>query len=166
MTVFHAFQIAVSIAVLAFVVARCRALFYLRALDAAPFRAAIVRLLRADDVERARDLVTHARPAHAAEVVWPMLDPSIADEERHVETQDRLGQVEDTATFGLRALRVAASAASALGFIGAAIEIRWVFAGDHGLMRLQAGLVENIGLGNAVLSIAIGIATSSFALGA
>lgn len=69
------------------------------------------------------------------------------------------------ATSWMRVLRAAATIASALGFIGAAIEINWVFNGTHGLAALQAGLVESQGLGAAVVSIAIGIATSSLALG-
>ncbi|MBX3272824.1 MAG: hypothetical protein KF729_21355 [Sandaracinaceae bacterium] len=65
----------------------------------------------------------------------------------------------------MRALRVAATVASALGFIGAAIEIHWVFNADHGLLRLEAGRVESVGFQRATLSVALGIATSSLALG-
>jgi biopolymer transport protein ExbB/TolQ len=165
-TWFHALQIAVAAGVAAFVIERVRALFWRAALDAPPFRARLVRLLRASDLDRARELVLAARPAHVAEVLWPVLDPGVPEGERHVEAQEALDRAEDRATRGLRALRIAATAASALGFVGAAIEIHWVFAGDHGLRRLQAGLIENIGLSHAVLSIALGIATSSFALGA
>lgn len=166
MTIFHVFQIALSIAIAVFVVVRVRELFYRRALDAPPFRAALMRLIGDDDVERARELVRAALPAHVAEVTWPALDPDVPREERSVEAADRLSRAEDQATFGLRALRIAATIASALGFIGAAMEIHWVSSGDHGLMRLQAGLVENVGLSRAVICVAIGIATSSFAFGA
>jgi len=54
---------------------------------------------------------------------------------------------------------------SALGFIGAAVQIWWIFNGEHGLAALQAGNVESEALAKAVTSIAIGLATSSLALG-
>lgn len=165
MTLFHVLQIAFALAVVTLAVERCHTLFYRRALDAPRFRHALVRLLDARRFEDARTLVFAARPAHTAEVVWTALDPSVAEEERHIEAQTRLGAAEDRVIRGLRVLRIGASIGSVLGFIGAAIEIRWVFAGEHGLLGLQAGLVENIGLGRAALSIALGIATSAFALG-
>jgi biopolymer transport protein ExbB/TolQ len=164
-TFFHAIQIALLLAVVALIVERVRTLSYRVALDSAAFRRALARLIRADRLEQAEALVAAARPAWAAEVVWPMFDPERDDDERQIDLEDRLLQVEADAEKGLRALRIAASVGSALGFIGAAVEIWWVFNADHGLMSLQAGLVENIGLGHAVLSIALGIATSSLGLG-
>jgi hypothetical protein len=166
LTLFHVLQTAFAVAVVALAIERCRAIFYRQSLEAGAFRSALARLLRAHRYEDARAVISAARPAHAAEAVWAMLDPTIAEEERLIEAGDRIGAAEESATRGLRALRIAASIGSVLGFIGAAIEIRWVFSGDHGLLALQAGLVENIGLGRAALSIAIGVATSTFALGA
>ncbi len=152
-------------AVVALVVERLRALCFRGAIDAAAIRHALMRLLSANRVEDARRLALGVRPALAIEPALALLDPEIPDDERAGEMDERLLELTAEATKRLRALRVLASVASALGFIGAALEIHWVFAGEHGLMRLQAGLVESIGLSRAVLSIAIGIATSSFAFG-
>lgn len=149
----------------ALVAERCRALCFRGAVDAAALRRTLVDLLAEGNVDRARRLLAGARPAYAVEPAWALLDPAIPDEERMAELDDRLLDLTQKAGRGLRALRIGASVASALGFLGAAFEIYWVFAGDHGLLRLQAGLVESIGLSRAVLSIGIGIATSSFAIG-
>jgi biopolymer transport protein ExbB/TolQ len=165
-TFFHVIQIGLLVGVVALIVERVRTLAYRAALDSAAFRRALVRLIRGDRLEQAERLVEAARPAWAAEAIWPLFDPERDDDERLVDVEDRLLQVRADAEKGLRALRAAASIGSLLGFIGAAVEIWWVFNADHGLRSLQAGLVENVGLGHAVLSIALGIATSSLGLGA
>lgn len=164
-TVFHVFQIGLAIAVVGLVIERLRALCFRGAIDAAALRRALVRLLRAGRIDRARDLARAARPSLCVEPLWALLDPELSDDERMGEMDERLMDLEVRATGRLRTLRIAGSIASALGFLGAAIEIHWIFTGDHGLMRLQAGLVESIGMSRAFLSIAIGVATSSFALG-
>lgn len=153
------------VAVLGLAIERVRLLCFRAALDATAMRRALVGLLRAGAMERARDLVRSARPAWVAEVVWPLLDPERSEQDRRIDHDDGLMEVEAQASRGMRALRISGSIGSALGFVGAAIEINWIFNGDHGLRRLQAGLVENVGLGHAVLSIALGIATSTIALG-
>lgn len=165
MTIFHALQAVLLAAVVALVVERLRALFGRAAIDAAPIRQAVARMLRGGELDRARRLAEAARPAMAIEPAWALLDPGLADEERLAAMDERLVDAEAHVERGLRALRIAGRIASALGFVGAAIEIHWVFNGEHGLMRLQAGLVESIGMSRAFLCIALGVATSSFALG-
>jgi hypothetical protein len=164
-TLFHAFQIVFAIVVLVFVVERVRALAFRGALDGAAFRRTLLALVREGRMADARDLTRASRPALAVEPVWALFDPAVAEDERPAQVEDRRIETEARVTRGLRFLRIAASIASALGFIGAAVEVHWIFHGEHGLRWLQPGLVESIGLWRAALSIAIGIATSSFALG-
>lgn len=152
--------------VIALVVERLRALCFRGAMDAGALRRALMHLLRADRMSDARRLALNARPALAIEPALALLDPEVPEDERISAMDERLLDLTATVTERLRTLRVLASVASALGFIGAAIEIHWVFAGDHGLLSLKRGYVESLGLSRAFLSIAIGIATSSFALGA
>ncbi|MEQ9079391.1 MAG: hypothetical protein RLP09_36365 [Sandaracinaceae bacterium] len=165
MIVFHVFQGLFLAGVLALVVERVRTLAFRSALDAGAFRRALVQLLRAGEHERAAALTRDALPAWVAECVWPLLDPERQGDDRVIDLEDAMMDVQGRAARGMRGLRISASIGSALGFLGAALSIGWIFIGDHGLMRLQAGLVENIGLGRAVISIAIGISTSSLALG-
>lgn len=149
----------------ALVIERLRALCFRGALDAAAIRKALTRLLAAGRLDDARGLALGARPALAIGPALALLDPELPDDERIGALDERLLDLTELSLRRLPTLRVLASVASALGFIGGAIEIHWVFAGEHGLMRLQAGLVESIGLSRAFLSIALGIATSGFALG-
>jgi biopolymer transport protein ExbB/TolQ len=164
LTLFHAAQIILALAVLALVVHRARVLCFVHALDGAAFRRALLGLIRADRSAEATELVREARPALAVEPVWALFDSAIPNEDRPLEVEERLMDVDARATSGLRALRICASVASAIGFIGAMIDIQWIHS-EHGLLALEAGLVESIGLSRAFLSIALGIATSSFALG-
>lgn len=146
-------------------VERVRALCFRGALDVPTIRRALVKLLDDDRLDDAQRLAFATRPALAIEPSLALLDPDVPDDERAGAMDERLLELQAQATKRLRTLRALASVASALGFIGAAIEIHWVFAGEHGLSRLQAGLVESIGLSRAFLSIALGISTSSLALG-
>lgn len=165
MTLFHAGQILLLAGVVALVVDRVRALCYRGAIDAALLRRALMRLLSGGEHEKAAGLALGARPALAIEPTLALLDPAVPDDERLSELDERLLDLKERATARLRGLRILATMGSAIGFLGAAIEIHWVFAGDHGLLGLQAGLVESIGLSRAFFSIALGIATSSLAIG-
>jgi len=100
-----------------------------------------------------------------ARCAWPLCAPGLSDADRAVAVDEALFDVTDAATRGMRVLRIGATVASALGFLGAAVQIWWIFNGSHGLAALDAGRVESAGLGRAVLSIALGVAASSFALG-
>lgn len=165
MTIYHAAQLVLLASVLVLAIERVRALYYRGAIDAALMRRALLGLLAAGRADRAAALALSARPALVIEPVLALLDPSLPDDERLGALDERLVDLEQRATERLRPLRVLATLASAVGFIGAFLEIRWIFAGDHGLLRLQAGLVESLGLSRAFLSIAIGIATSSLGIG-
>lgn len=146
-------------------VERVRALAYTSNVDIVPLRRALLGKLRRGDEPGACALLNAALPAWAARCALPLLDPEIDDGERFLEIEERLMDAGQQATRWMMPLRASATIASGLGFIGAAAEIYWVFNGDHGLAALEAGRVESLGLTAAVLSIAIGIATSSLALG-
>ncbi len=162
---FHLLQLVVLATVIGLVVERVRLLAYVSAIDPGPLRRALARLARRRDLETLRAVVSDARPAWAADCAWPLVDPELPEGERAVEVEERLMDAEALATRNMRTLRIAATIASAFGFIGAAAQIWWIFNGEHGLASLEAGRVESEGLSRAVLSIALGIAASSLSLG-
>ncbi|MGF1467781.1 MAG: hypothetical protein ACFCGT_16780 [Sandaracinaceae bacterium] len=166
MVAFHAGQVVLLAVVVGIVVWRARVLLALAALDAAVFRRAVRRALLDGRRPDALRLARAARPAWVARVVEPLLEPGASEEGRANASDERRHDLEADAVRGLRALRVLATSASALGFLGAILMLRWMAAGDHGLLALAAGKVESIAIGNAATSIALGIATSGFALGA
>jgi hypothetical protein len=61
----------------------------------------------------------------------------------------------------LAVLRVCATLASTLGLLGAILAIRAGLGAPEGLVRLQAGLAESLALSRALLTMAIGVATSA-----
>jgi hypothetical protein len=90
------------------------------------------------------------------------VDPS----ERDVALEEGLEDARRGITDRLAWLRIGATVSSFLGMVGAAIELGWVYAGDHGLLGLDPSRVQAIGFGRAALSIALGVGGSSFGLGA
>ncbi|MGE0792352.1 MAG: hypothetical protein AB7S26_42150 [Sandaracinaceae bacterium] len=158
-------QLLLLCAVVALVTERVRTLAFRAPIDVPPFRRAIVRLARRRDKETLLALVRDALPAWPATCVIPLVDPAHPQDEVDVDVEERLMDVEELATRGMRSLRASATIASGLGFIGAAIQIWWIWSGEHGLAALEAGRVESVGIARAVLSIALGLAGSSLALG-
>lgn len=147
------------------VVERVRTLAYRSNVDLVALRRAVRDRIERRRIEEASKVLRAFEPAWAAVAALPLIDPRIDDSERIELLDDRLADARAASLRGMRALRVAATIGSAIGFIGAAIELHWVFNGEHGILGLEAGRIENEGLGRALLSISIGIATSSFALG-
>lgn len=166
MSVFQLFQILFAVLVVTAALRKTRQLTGSRMLDGAAFRRAFVRSLRDGGIEAGERLAERAAPAWLASLALAMLRHPEDATQRAFEAEEAFMDLQDAALSGMRLLRLGASIASALGFIGAAIEIRWIFTAEHGLMALQAGLVESVGVSAAALSIAIGVGTSSFALGA
>jgi hypothetical protein len=109
-------------------------------------------------VDDARALAEAGAPAWVPEVVGLCL----AGE--GLEALERVSDLKYEATKRLYALRVFASLGTALGFLGALVELIWLMSGDHGLLALQAGLVERIAMERAILAMAIGVAISVFSL--
>ena len=151
--------------VVAIVVARVRTLAFVSNIDLPALRRAVRDLIEAEDWDRAHAVLQAAAPSWAARCALALVDPELEEGERVAELEERLMDAKAASTDWMQALRASATIASALGFIGAALQIHWVFNGDHGLAALQAGRIENEGLAKALLSIAIGISTSSLALG-
>ncbi|MCB9591659.1 MAG: hypothetical protein H6719_02900 [Sandaracinaceae bacterium] len=144
---------------------RVRTLAFTSNIDVPALRRGVRALLERAEIDRAASLLRAAEPAWAARCALALVDPELDASERAEHLDDCLMDARMASLRGMRALRAAATMASALGFIGAAYQIHWVFNGEHGILGLEAGRVENEGLAKALLSIAIGIATSSFALG-
>jgi len=65
---------------------------------------------------------------------------------------------------GLRALRVLASVATALGLLGAVLELGEIVAPEHGLRGLARGLVERTAIERGLLAMSIGVGTAIVAI--
>ncbi len=154
----HILQLLLAVAAIGVVAERCRALLFRAPVDTKPFLKAIDRAVEDGDVDDARALAKAGAPAWVPEVV------SLCLAGEGMEALERASDLRYEATKRLYALRVFASLGTALGFLGALVELIWLMSGDHGLLALQAGLVERIAMERAILAMAIGVAISVFSL--
>jgi hypothetical protein len=158
MIFFHLGQALIAVAVGVILFGRIREVLYRGSLERVPFVAAVRVVLAEGDQDRALALVRAAEPAFVARGARALLDPDASEPvdeclaELHYEAQRHLGT-----------LRVLARVATASGLLGAIVELLWLVYGDHGILPLQAGLVETMALEGGILAIVLGAATSGVA---
>jgi hypothetical protein len=124
------------------------------------FLAELERLLRARDLEQARNLCA----ALAGRWVTRVIDKASNAEPEEAELVVLDLFEEAGARLGL--LRLSATLASTLGLLGGILTIRAGFGADVGLLALQAGLAERTALSRALLTMGIGVGTAAFAFAA
>lgn len=143
----------------ALVIERLRALCLRGAVDVEP----VLQALRAaSGIEQRRSLVGSIAGTFVGKAIAPLADPDAALD---VDLEESLVDARSEITRNLQAIRVGATLCTFLGFVGAAIELTWIHAGDHGLLGLDPSRVTAAGMNGAALSIALGVGGSSFALG-
>jgi hypothetical protein len=141
------------------VIERLRALCVRGPVDA----EAVTKALRAAAGDAQRASVARAiAGTFVGRAIAPLDDP---DAVLDVDLEESLLDTRTEITRNLQAIRVGATLCTFLGFVGAAIELTWIHAGDHGLMGLDPSRVTAAGMNGAALSIALGVGGSSFALG-
>jgi len=166
LTLWHWVQLTLS-AGAAFEIARGANLLFVRApCDARGLTPAIEIALRGGQRALASALAQACHPAWLAQAWTAGLGtppsgsaPRKAVEEVHF---DLVAQAAE----GLRRLSSVARIASTLAFLAIVLELASAFNGGHGLLALQRGLVERLAVEGALLSFAIGLATSGACLGA
>jgi hypothetical protein len=145
--------------VVGLVVERARALCLRGAVDTEP----VVKALReATSHARRAALVGVLEGTFVGRALAPIAEPEAALD---VDLEESLLEARAEIARGLQAIRVGATLSTFLGFVGAAIELTWIHAGDHGLLALDPSRVTAMGMNGAALSIALGVGGSSFALG-
>jgi hypothetical protein len=160
MTVFHLLQVVVAIGIAGLVLERIRVLCWRGPVDVEP----VVSAMRALPREEARRLLVRLEGTFVARVLWPIVEEAERGD-REVALEEALVDAKHAIVDRLAWIRVAGTLSTFLGFVGAAYELGWVYTGDHGLLGLDPARVAAIGMGHAMMSIALGIGGSSFALG-
>jgi biopolymer transport protein ExbB/TolQ len=156
--VYHWAEVALGVAVMVVAIPRIRALVYQAPIESKPFFAELEKLL-ASDRERAKRLARAAEPAWAGRAALLGMTESSSRE-----MQAFLDDLAFEAQRSLTALRALGRLASAAGLLGAVFSILWMLEGDHGILRLAAGRVEAIALEDAIISVALGMSISMFAI--
>jgi hypothetical protein len=142
-----------GISVLALVVHRARVLLFEAPIDTKPFLGALVSAVETGDRAKAQRLLAGAQPSWVAQMAECVLG-----ERADLEEEELISDFRFEAFKGLRALRTLASMGTATGFLGAIVQIIWLYHGDLGLLALQAGLPEKIALERALAAMAAGVA--------
>lgn len=141
-------QLAFAVFMVLVIAGRVRVLCLRAATSEAAYRW-LTRTLEAGDVERAR-VWARARPeAFVARMI------AAADDE---ERRDLSFELRDRASAHLRLLRVSATLASTLGLLGGILALARA---DTGLSALRAGGAQREALTEAIITMAIGVATSA-----
>lgn len=145
---------------MALVVERVRTLCFRAPVDPELVMGALPPGATSSDQRRVLDAI---RSTLVGQVLAPLESPDVAAVD--VALEEALLDVRAVIERGMGALRIGASLSTFLGFAGAAIEMSWIYTGDHGLLGLDPRRVAALGMNGAALSIALGIGGSSFALG-
>ncbi|MDQ3037067.1 MAG: hypothetical protein M3Y87_32030 [Myxococcota bacterium] len=142
------------------VVERVRALCFRGPVDVEP----VLKAFRASPaLEHRRALVEALEGTYVGRAIAPIAGDG--DSALDVDVEESLLDARGEIARGLQAIRIGATVSTFLGFVGAAIELTWIHAGDHGLLGLDPSRVTAMGMNAAALSIALGVGGSSFALG-
>jgi len=159
--VFHVGQLLLAAVVVAIVVDRVRVLLYQAPLDTAPWLRAVTSAAQEGEVGETRALVAAAGRAWAAQVARVAVDRP-----EDLPLEEIVSDLRYDALKRLGALQSLARVSTAVGFLGAILELIWLLSGDHGLLGLMAGLPEKVAAEGAMLSVTLGVATSIFAFSA
>jgi len=158
-TAWHAAQLAVTVLALVQLTRVARAVLWTAPCDARVLSDAVTVSLAGRQPELARRLASAAQPAWAAQ----MTTLGLSDPEG-VTPRDAMDDLRSTLV-GKQADRVRALAAlgriaGPLAFLAIVLELAAAFGPGHGLLALQRGLVQSLAIERAVLSFAIGLATT------
>lgn len=163
---FHLGQLVLLLVIVLHVARRVRALFFEAKVGVA-FERAFVSAVEAGDFDDARALVARGGqrflPRYASAYLDGCAESPLA---ARLLPDEVVGDLCHEAFDGLRSLRSLASMSSAAGFLGATIELLWLWGGEHGIEGLLAGAVETEAAEGAMFSVALGIAGATIALSA
>lgn len=157
MTWFHGGQIALAAFGVFVAVRHLRPLLFDNALLPKPFLLAIERQI--GNTPAATMLADAARPA------WIAQAASVGLAERNGQAppgalEELAFDLGQAATGGIRTLRTIGRASSPLAFIGVIVELGLAFHGEHGLLALQRGFVEQRAMQHAIVGLTIGLVSS------
>jgi hypothetical protein len=158
-------QLGVSAGLAAVIVERVRYLLVVAPLSPEGMKF-VVAALEAGRSEQVRVWAEEAARTHVGQVLQAGLGAGGSEQED--ELSDVLFELQARCLARLRALRVGATVASTLGLLTGILRIRGGLGESAGLLALEAGLAEKVALGQALGSMAVGVATSAvcfYALG-
>lgn len=163
MTLWHWAQLLLGSIALVSIARSARTLMIQAPCDAEALSDAITTAIEAGHRSLAHALADACRPAWVARAWSVQLEASTGGRRRAEELHNELVTSESDR---LRTLSALGRLASPLAFLAIVLELANALHGEHGLVALQRGLVERIAIEHALLSFAIGAATTGVCVSA
>lgn len=160
MTPLSIVQLLFAAVALGVVARRLRVVLFDVPLDARVYNRALDRALDAKDLDQARALARAGGDAWLARIARAGLDAWSEPRTVSGALDEALADLRDDADSGLRPLRMLASLASTFGLFAAILSLNGVGVPSGGLLGLEAGLLQRLAVGQAVVSVAIGGCTA------
>jgi biopolymer transport protein ExbB/TolQ len=132
-----------------------------RQIEAKPFIEAIRSALMAERPDAARRLVEEARPAWVAQFAAFILHARTEDTRLEIAIADAWQQLQNEISKGIYLVYGFARIASPLALLGVILQLAAGFGSRRDLATLQLGLAQSQAIEHALVTLTIGLATSS-----
>lgn len=158
---FNGVQLLFALAALTLIGGRFREVLFRRQLDAKPYVEALRSAILEERLDAAQRLVEAARPAWVAEFAHALLNAR--SERRCVEIAlaDAWQQIREEIGKGIYVVFGFARIAPPLALFGVILQLAAGFTSRNSLAALQPGFVESRAIENAVVTLVIGLGTST-----
>jgi biopolymer transport protein ExbB/TolQ len=154
-------QVIFAAFALALICERLWDVLFRRQIDAESFTKAIHSALVAERVEVASRLVEAAQPAWLAQFASVILRARTEGTRIEIAITDAWQQLQEEISKGIYLIYGFARVASPLALLVVILQLAAGFTGKHDLTALQLGLAQSRAIGHAIVTLAIGLATSS-----
>jgi biopolymer transport protein ExbB/TolQ len=161
LTLFNIVQLVLALGALVMIAERLGAILFRVRIDTPRYLGALRDRLDAGEIHSARRLAEAGRPAWAAELVHAVLKAESEGESLEFAAAETLSLLDAEAGKRLYAIHGIARIASPFALMGVILQLAEGFAGRGSLSSLQAGLVESQALEHALVTLMIGLATTT-----
>jgi hypothetical protein len=166
---FNALQLLVAVAAAVLIARGFKRLALDAAIDAEAFCASVEAALSASQLALCARICRACLPALAAALALEActaMESGQGGEHVRARVDERRFELERGLGDQLDAIRTLGRMASPLAFIGVILELGRALSGGHGILALQRGAAESLGLTRALFTFSIGLGTTAVCLSA
>ncbi|MBN1654662.1 MAG: hypothetical protein JXA30_12900 [Deltaproteobacteria bacterium] len=158
---FNALQLLFAVGALALVGKRFHEVLFQKQLDAKPYIEALQSEVFEERLGAAEQLIRAARPAWIAELASVFFRARTEGTSVEIAVADAWQQLREETSKGIYIIVGFARIAPPLALFGVILQLAAGFTGNQGLTALQSGLIESRAIESAIVTLMIGIGTST-----
>jgi biopolymer transport protein ExbB/TolQ len=158
---FNGVQLLLAAAAVALIGVRFREVLFRRLLDAKPYIEALRSAVFEERLDAAHRLVDAARPAWIAEFAHALLNARSEGACVEIAVADAWQQTQEEISKGIYVIMGFARIAPALALFGVILQLAAGFTSRSSVAALQAGMVESQAIESAIITLLIGLGTST-----